>query len=108
MGKLYFTWVHSSGIIWATRIIILIASIFSSIHFQYKHVSFIEKFHFRPKLSQHVNTPFKDKMLIISHKISAKLPLSIFVKDEREVTFTPQSVSKVTVVTTYINLSKPM
>jgi hypothetical protein len=64
---------------------------------------FHKKCHFRPKLSQQVNGPFEDKVLIISHKIYAKLPLSIFVQDDGEVTFILQSVSKVTVVTIYVN-----
>jgi len=84
---------------------ILIASIFSSTHFQYKNVGFIEKCHFMPKLPQHVNTPFKDTVLIISHKIVVKFPLSIVIKVEGEIIFILQSVSKVTVVTIKFNLS---
>jgi len=84
---------------------ILTASIFSSIHFQYKNDSFKEKCHFRPKLSQLVNTPFKDSVLIISHKIVVKFPLSTV---EGEVTYILQSVSKVTVVTIKFNLSRSM
>jgi hypothetical protein len=86
---------------------ILIASIFSSIHFQYKNVSFIEKCHFRPKPPQHVNTPFKDRALILSQKTAVKFPLRIVIKVKEEVTFILQSVSKESVVTIKFNLSRP-
>jgi hypothetical protein len=86
---------------------ILIASIFSSIHFQYKNVSFIEKCHFRPKFPQHVNTPFKERVLILSQKIVVKFPSSIVIKVKEEVTFILQSVSKETAVTIKFNLSRP-
>ena len=86
---------------------ILIASIFSSIHFQYKNVSFTEKCHFRPKVPQHVNTPFKDTVLILSQKTAVKFPFSIVIKVKEEIIFTLQSVSKETVVTIKFNLSRP-
>jgi len=55
-----------------------------------------------------VNTPFKDSVLIISHKIVVKFPLSTVVKVEGEVTFILQSVSKETVVTIKFNFSRSM
>jgi len=107
LGQLYCIWVHSSGIVWPTRIMIPIASIFSSVHFQYKNVSFIEKCHCGPKFPQHVNTPFKDRVLILSQKIVVKFPLNIVIKVKEEVTFILQRVSKEIAVTIKFNLSRP-
>jgi len=86
----------------------LITSTFSSIHFQYKNVSVIEKCHFRPKLPQHVNTPFKDRVLIVSkNKRVVKFPLSIVIKVEEAVNFILQIVSKENVVTIKFNIIRP-